>query len=88
MYYLNYLIPFSITYFSESRFYSPSLANPNFLFSSLKNAPQGCDFAVHNKLKWSLHEQHFCQDFCATGIQCQKQRGKSYIDNEGDFVDK
>ena len=68
--------------------YSPNLAHPTFLFGSLKGALQGRHFAVDNKLKCSLHDEHFCQEFCATTMQCQKQRWKCYVDNEGDFVDK
>ena len=68
--------------------YSSNLAHPTFLFSSLKDALQGRHFAVDNKRKCSLHDEHFCQEFCATNIQCQKQRSKSYFNNDGDFVDK
>ena len=68
--------------------YSHNLVHPNLLFSSLRDALQGRHFPADNKLKCNLHDQHFCQDFCATGIQCQKQRRKSYVNNEGDFVDK
>jgi hypothetical protein len=45
--------------------YSHNLAHPNFVFSSLKDALQGCHFVV-DKMKCSLHDKHFCHEFCAT----------------------